>query len=460
VIDELKPYPSYTNTSLQWAPRLPSHWDIKRGKALFAESQLPVDDSDEIVTCFRDGQVTLRKNRRTRGFMEALYEVGYQGVRKGQLVIHAMDAFAGAIGVSDSDGKCTPEYVVCDPRSNSVVPGYYALTLRFAAHQGFILASCPAVRERAPRFRYSHFGDMQLPLPPREEQEAIVGFLDLANRQIERYIRAKRKLIALLNEQKQGIVQGAVTRGIDSGVPLRDSGVKWLGKVPCHWKVLRIKHVLREVDRRSTTGRETLLSLRMHHGLVPFAEHFTRPPQAATLVGFKIVRDGELVINRMQAGNGLIYPSNIAGLVSPDYAVFDPIGDVNVRFLGELFRCQKLRTKFRAESKGLGTGTSGFLRLYNDRLGAIHISLPPQQEQEAILRWLDDRLSGLNAAIVDTEREITLMHEYRERLVSDVAAGQFDVRTAARALPDHEPVLADEDEPFEDSATAENENDE
>src|SRR5262249_29756831 len=159
-------------------------------------------DGEEVVTCFRDGQVTLRRNRRTSGFMTALYEAGYQGVRKGQLVIHAMDAFAGAIGVSDSDGKCTPEYVVTNPRSDSVLPCYFALLLRLAAHRGFIVVSCPAVRERAPRFRYPNFSDMQMLLPPPAEQAAIVRFLDWANGRLERAIRAKRKVIALLNEQK------------------------------------------------------------------------------------------------------------------------------------------------------------------------------------------------------------------------------------------------------------------
>jgi type I restriction enzyme, S subunit len=140
--------------------------------------------------------------------------------------------------------------------------------------------------------------------------------------------------------------------------------------------VRRIKYLLREVDERSTTGKEPLLSMRMHHGLVLFADHFSRPPQASTLVGFKIVRPGQFVVNRMQAGNGVIFASTLNGLVSPDYAVFDPIGDADVEFLGELFRSRKVRAKFRAESKGLGTGTSGFLRLYNDRFGAIHIAFP------------------------------------------------------------------------------------
>ena len=267
---------------------------------------------------------------------------------------------------------------------------------------------------------------------------AIVRFLDHANRKIDGFIRAKRKLIGLLNEQKQAIIHRAVTRGLHPDVPLKPSGIPWLGEIPAHWEVTRIKYLLREVDNRSQTGKEPLLSMRMHHGLVVFAEHFTRPPQAATLVGFKIVRPRQFVVNRMQAGNGVIFPSclNITGLVSPDYAVFDPIADVNVDYLGELFRTRTLRVKFRSESKGLGTGTSGFMRLYNDRFGAIHIPLPPRKEQDAILKGLGGQSADINTAIARTEREIALMQEYRTRLTADIVTGKLDVREAAAKLPD------------------------
>ena len=104
MITSLKPYPAYKETSVPWLEQLPAHWKIERAKWLFQKMDRPVRESDEVVTCFRDGTVTLRKNRRMTGFTESLKEIGYQGIRRGDLVIHAMDAFAGAIGVADSDG--------------------------------------------------------------------------------------------------------------------------------------------------------------------------------------------------------------------------------------------------------------------------------------------------------------------------------------------------------------------
>jgi type I restriction enzyme S subunit len=457
IVQGLKPYAEYKESGIAWARSLPSTWKTERAKWLFTKMARPVRREDEVVTCFRDGMVTLRKNRRLRGFTEATVESGYQGIRKGDLVIHGMDAFAGAIGVSDSDGKGTPVYNVCQPRPG-VVASYYAHAVREMSQSQWILALAKGIRERSTDFRYEMFGNQRVPLPPENEQAAIVRFLDHANRKIDGFIRAKRKLIGLLNEQKQAIIHHAVTRGLNPEVKLKPSGVRWLGDIPAHWEAKRIKYLLREVDKRSQTGKETLLSMRMHHGLVVFAEHFTRPPQAATLVGFKIVKPGQFVVNRMQAGNGVIYASNLTGLVSPDYAVFNPISDVSVQFLGELFRSRTLRTKFRSESKGLGNGTSGFLRLYNDRFGAIHIPLPPRHEQDSILNGLGVQVADLNTAIARTEREIALMQEYRTRLTADIVTGKLDVREAAAKLPD--PPTETAIEPLVDEALEEIETEE
>lgn len=112
-------YENYTLSPVPWIKQMPEHWGLVRGKNLYQKMQRPTSDTDEVVTCFRDGTVTLRKNRRTTGFTESLKEIGYQGIRKGDLVIHVMDAFAGSIGVSDSDGKGTPVYSVCQAKGIS-----------------------------------------------------------------------------------------------------------------------------------------------------------------------------------------------------------------------------------------------------------------------------------------------------------------------------------------------------
>jgi type I restriction enzyme, S subunit len=198
-------------SGIDWLGEVPTSWEIRRGKYLFRQSSLPVREDDEIVTCFRDGQVTLRKNRREDGFTNAVLELGYQGIRQGQLILHSMDAFAGAIGVSDSDGKCSPEYIICDPLFDGIDSQYYALLLRVMALRGFIQAACTAVRERAPRIRFSHVANMFLPLPPISEQREIMRTIERETDSTKELVTALTDSIALLKERRSALITAAVT---------------------------------------------------------------------------------------------------------------------------------------------------------------------------------------------------------------------------------------------------------
>ncbi len=197
----MKPYPRYKPTGLAWLPSVPEHWEVEKGKHLFYKANRPVREGDDVVTCFRDGTVTLRKNRRTEGFTESLKEIGYQGIRKGDLVIHVMDAFAGSVGVSDSDGKATPVYSVCVPiNPTSTNNYYYAFVVREMAKRGYIQALYRGIRERSSDFRFEVFGNQLLPLPPPSEQDRIVRYLDEKTAAIDELVRAKEREIELLRE--------------------------------------------------------------------------------------------------------------------------------------------------------------------------------------------------------------------------------------------------------------------
>ncbi|MCP3404070.1 restriction endonuclease subunit S [Bradyrhizobium sp. CCGB01] len=435
MIARLNPYPSHQSSGLPWVGDVPDHWDLVPNRGLVRKRKVLVGQrhSDYRLLSLTKQGVIVRDISTGKGKFSS--DIGSsQEVRKGDLVFCFFDVpeTPRTVGLSSHDGMITGAYTVLEMVEASKAQ-YFELFYRAMDDRKLLSPLYSGLRNTIPLER---FMGAKTPQPPPEEMAAIVRFLNYANARLEKAIRAKQNVVLLLNEQKDAIIHRAVTRGFDVDVPLKPSGVDWLGNIPQHWKVSRIKYLLREVDERSTTGAEPLLSMRMHHGLVLFSEHFSRPPQAASLVGFKIVRPGQFVVNRMQAGNGLIFASRLTGLVSPDYAVLDPIGDANVEFLGELFRSRTVRAKFRAESKGLGTGTSGFLRLYSDRMGGIHVALPPRDEQSAIMARLDSELFGLNSTISRLEREIELLREYRTRLVADVVTGKLDVREVAARLPE------------------------
>ena len=201
-------------SGVEWLGDVPKHWKTERAKWLFRKMEQPVRDNDEVVTCFRDGVVTLRKNRRVRGFTESLKEIGYQGVRRGDLVIHAMDAFAGAIGVSDSDGKGTPVYSVCSPRQ-SANAYYYAFCVREMARSEWILALAKGIRERSTDFRFKDFASQWVPLPPLPEQAAIVSFLDRATADLDAATTSAQRETSLIREYHTHLIADVVTGKLD-----------------------------------------------------------------------------------------------------------------------------------------------------------------------------------------------------------------------------------------------------
>ena len=189
------------------------------------------------------------------------------------------------------------------------------------------------------RYGLTHMGiqSVLIPLPPLPEQHAIVRYLDHADWHIRRYISAKRKLIALLEEEKQAVINRAVTRGLDPDVRLKPSGVEWLGDVPEHWETMRARLLFKEVDTRSTTGRETHLSMSQTLGLVP--SHLVEQSLISdSYVGGKLCREGDLVFNRLKAHLGVFALAKQSGVISPEYSVFCKRGSVKMEYFLQVLR--------------------------------------------------------------------------------------------------------------------------
>lgn len=183
---------SYYINYLGWLNRNAQNWPVFKAKYLFEKVQREVREEDDVVTAFRDGEVTLRKNRRTEGFTNAVQEHGYQGVRKNDLVIHAMDAFAGAIGVSVSDGKTSPVYSICIPKK-PLNPHYYAYLIRHISETGFIEALSTGIRKRSTEFRWVDFKELELLYPPIEVQDHIVKSIDIHLKEIKKLTKINEK---------------------------------------------------------------------------------------------------------------------------------------------------------------------------------------------------------------------------------------------------------------------------
>ncbi len=214
----LNPDAKMKDSGISWIGDIPKHWEIRRAKFMFKKNKRERCPEDEVITCFRDGQVTLRKNRRLTGFTESEKFDGYQGIRKGDLVIHQMDAFAGSIGVSDSDGMGTSVYHCCTPIGDFNVY-YYAYLIRQMAMSGFIQSLYKGIRERSSDFSFPVFGNQFLLIPPLDEQQSIVAFIEEKCEKIDKLASELQSEIDYLKEYKQRLIADCVTGQVNvSGV--------------------------------------------------------------------------------------------------------------------------------------------------------------------------------------------------------------------------------------------------
>lgn len=413
---------------VDYLPSLPAHWEVEKGKRLFKKESRPVVPSDEVVTCFRDGQVTLRSNRRTEGFTNALLEHGYQGIRKEDLVIHAMDAFAGAIGVSDSDGKSSPVYAACtpiDPKQAS--PYFYAYFMRDLALSGYLVSLAKGIRERSTDFRFKDFSELLLPVPPFREQGLIAFFLDAKSAQIDVAIQIKERQIDLLNERKQILIQQAVTRGLDPDAPKRDSGIEWIGEIPAHWHVMANRTLFRE---RVEPGREDLplLSISIHSGVseeeISEEENIRGRVKIEDKAKYIRVRPGDIAFNMMRAWQGAIGAVRVEGMVSPAYTIAVPRPSLDARYFEYQYRTPGFIQQMDRYSKGI---TDFRKRLYWDGFKQLITLVPPLEEQRAIIEFIERAMLKQNAAVALLEQQISKLKEYKATLINSAVTGKIKV---------------------------------
>ena len=204
----LEPDVEMKDSGIQWIGSMPAHWNCIRGKYVLKYIQKPVREDDGVITCFRDGEVTLRSNRREDGFTMADKEIGYQGIDVGDLVVHGMDGFAGAIGISDSRGKASPVLNVLDTEQSKRYIMYF---LRSMAYSDVFLALATGIRVRSCDLRWNKLSELFYPVPPLEEQEAIVDYIDSVLRRTDEVITAKREQLSTLEAYKKSLIYEYVT---------------------------------------------------------------------------------------------------------------------------------------------------------------------------------------------------------------------------------------------------------
>lgn len=451
------PYPAYKDSGIPWLGDVPEHWGSLPGVALFHEKQVKnLGMTEKQVLSLSYGRIVVKPLEKLHGLVPESFET-YQVVDPGDIIIRSTDLqndwTSLRVGIVRDRGIITSAYLRLKTRG-TLTPDYgYQLLHAFDLMKVFYgLGS--GLRQN---LSFLDFKRMPIFFPPLDEQTAIVKFLDYMDRRIRRYIRAKQKLIKLLEEQKRAIIHLAVTRGLDPEVRLKPSGVEWLGDVPEHWGVRRLRNIaemrVSNVDKL-TSDVEHLVRL-CNYVDVYKNDRITDQISfmLATATSDEIERFrlkiGDLLITKdSEAWNDIGVPS-LVECSAPDLvcgyhlALLRPHRKLLKGGYG-LYALQIHSIAYQFHVRANGVTRFG---LSQNAIKDVKIPVPPLDEQAAIVRVIDDATANINATISHTKQEISLLGEYRTRLIADVVTGKLDVREAAARLPDEqrESALLDEE---------------
>lgn len=440
---ELKPYPAYKDSGVPWLGELPEHWTLRRAKTLLRERNEKGFPQEPLLAATQTKGVVRKEQYENRTVL-ALKDLHLlKLVRSGDFVI-SLRSFQGGIEYAREQGIISPAYTVLYP-SDPRVQGFLAWLFKSRPYIDNLSLFVTGIRQ-GQNIDFEKLSRAELPLPPLAEQAAIVRFLDHADRRIRRYIRAKQRLIALLNEQKQAIIHRAVTRGLDPAVPLKPSGVTWLGDVPEHWEVMQLRRLIRpgtsitygivQAGPDVEGGIPYIRTSDMKSdGLAASGYMRTSPEIDRSYARSKVATNDLVVAIRASLGRGLLVPPFLHGAnLTQGTARVSPGARLRPRFLFHAFNSRYCQENIQLIAKG-----TTFLEITLEALRRVVLVIPPLNEQDMIIAYLDQCAAGLDSASVAAASEIALLREYRTRLIADVVTGQLDVREAAATLPESEP---------------------
>ena len=426
-------YSRYQEIGLPWLQKIPAHWEIRRNKNVFIEQKEEVGENSSAYTLL---SLTLRgiipRDMDGGGKFPSSFDK-YKVIKKGYMAfcLFDIDETPRTVGLSEYDGMLTGAYTIM--RVDNINPRfiyYYYLML----DNGKMLR--PLYSGLRKTININTFLGTKIPVPPRDEQDQIVRFLDWKVSEINKLINFKHREIKNIDALKRSLVSHVVTRGLVPDVALKDSGVKWLGDIPAHWNTIKLRQILHPVSVKNHPELP-LLSVVRKRGVIirdvddKEANHNYVPDD---LSGYKMVKKGQFAMNKMKAWQGSYGVSDYTGIVSPAYFIFDIDFD-NLKYFHYAIRSKVYVNFFAQASDGIRVGQWD---LQMDKMKEIPFIVPPADEQIQIVEYIESALPKYDDAICVLREEIRGLEELKTKLISDVVTGKIDVRDVV--IPDYEYV--------------------
>ena len=445
----LNPYPAYKPSGVEWLSNVPEHWEMTQlgriGTFSKGSGGTKDDESSEGIPCVRYGDLYTTHTSfisQTRSRVSPAKAGAYTPINRGDVLFPTSGETIEEIGKSavnlmDAQVVCGGDVIIFRP----IVPiepkfAGYALDCHSAQTQKSLMGRGITIMH----IYSSQLKYLWLPLPPLPEQQAIVRYLDHVDERVRRYVDAKKKLIALLEEEKQAIINQSVTRGLDPAVHLKPSGVEWLGDVPEHWEVRRLRTIAEmRVSNVDKLRSEDEYPVRLANYVDVYKNDYitaSMPFMYATassseIKKFKLELDDVLITKDSETWNDIGVPALVTEsaddlLSGYHLALLRPSKGTLGAYLANTLRSVGVAHQFHVRANGVTR-----YGLAHVGIQSVRLPLPPLPEQQAIVQHIDRETARINAVIVHARHQIELVEEYRTRLIADVVTGKLDVREAA-----------------------------
>lgn len=414
-------YPTYKDSGIEWLGQIPTHWDLLRNKIFITEHDNVVGQDAykyTLLSLTKQG-VIQRDIESGKGKFPKEFD-NYKIVESGNIIfcLFDVDETPRTVGLSSIDGMITGAYNVFSIKGiNSQFYYYYFLAVDEAK------ALRPLYSGLRKVVKTERFAGLRIPVPPEEEQRQIVAYLDYKSNKINERICQRERELQTLSELKQAEIAAVVTRGLDPNVPMKESGIEWLGKIPAHWEVRKIKNCLQE---RSEKGypNEPILCATQSRGVIPQDMYDNRVVVVnKDFDKLKLVKCGDFVISLRSFQGGIEY-AYYQGIISAAYTILTPKDKRNSEYFKHLFKSHDFIQLLQTCVTGIREGQN-----INYAMLAKHfIPIPPIEEQQKIVLYIKNRLYVIDEYIAKLKAEINYLQEYKQRLISDVVTGKVDVR--------------------------------
>lgn len=433
-------YPEYRTINLPWLKKIPVNWRLIRNKQLLDEKKDVVGDLSNqynLLSLTLRG-VIKRDLSKKKGKLPSSFDT-YKIISPGDFIccLFDMDETPRTVGLSEYNGMITGAYTVFSVHDiNPDFLYYYYLSLDNRK------ALRPLYTGLRKTIKIDTFLKLKLPVPPRIEQNQIVRFLDWKVSEINKFIAIRRKKIQELRNLKNAIASHFVIKGLNKYVKMKYSGVNWLGDVPESWRIVKLRQILHSVSEKNHPELP-LLSVVREKGVIVRdvddieSNHNYIPDD---LSNYKVVRKNQFVINKMKSWQGSYGVSSYTGIVSPAYFIFD-IDFPNLEYFQYAIRSKSYVNFFAQASDGIRVGQWD---LQMDKMKEIPFLIPPEEEQREIVNAIKRIQPKCDSQIDNIQRGITILHELKNKIISDVVTGKLDVRNIT--IPEYEHVddIADE----------------